>query len=378
MVINQKKVRFIMIKLFEPHVTDDEINAVIEVIKSKNWASGAGGERVIEFEEKFNEYIGSKQTVALNSGTAALHLALSLLDIRGKIVFIPSLSFVSTAHAVIYNEGIPVFVDIDEKSLCIDPEDLQRKIQTSQGTAAGLIPVHFGGMPSDMNSLKDICDAYNIHLIDDAAHSCGATYRGRRIGSFEEMSCFSFHPVKNLSMPTGGAITINSTYADMAKKNLNSFRWCGINNRKGPFYDVTSISPNYYMNEVSAAIGLVQLDKLDRLNRRRSEIANKYCSEINAERKMGYNADCVYHLFWIIVEQREKFLEFMRKKNIEVGTHYRPIHTMSAYDQFNTERMAITDNIGKRIVTLPIHPNLSDDQVKFIIETVNSFLGEFT
>lgn len=362
-----------MIKLFEPHVAEEEIKAVTDVIKSKNWASGAGSGKVKEFEDKFNAYIGSKEAVALNSGTAALHLALSLCDIKGKLVFVPSLSFVSTAHAVVYNQGIPVFVDVNEDTLCLDTEDLRKKIESTSETIAGVVPVHFGGMSADMKSLTNICESYNLHLIDDAAHICGGRCDGKKIGSFGEMTCFSFHPVKNLSMPTGGAITINMESSKIAKKKLDSKRWCGIDNRIGPYYDVTSISPNYYMNEISATIGLVQLAKLDRLNKRRSEIAKKYCSKINIERKMKYDDDCVYHLFWILIEKRDNFIEYMQRKGIEVGAHYRPIHTMSIYRETGRKGLPVTEEIGKKIATLPIHPNLSDEQVDLIIESINSY-----
>ncbi|HKR74860.1 MAG TPA: DegT/DnrJ/EryC1/StrS family aminotransferase [Candidatus Nitrosocosmicus sp.] len=364
-----------MIKLFEPNVTEEEVIAAVEVIKSKNWASGAGSGKVKEFEDKFNSYIGSKEAVAVNSGTAALHLALSLYDVKNKVVFVPSLSFVSTAHAVLYNGGIPVFVDVKQDTLCMDPEDLKEKVRTTSGNLAAVIPVHFGGMSSDIDSILKICEVNSMHLLDDAAHICGGKFHGKKIGTFGEMTCFSFHPVKNLSMPTGGAITLNMNSSENAKKKLSSLRWCGIDNRKGTFYDVTSVSPNYYMNEISAAIGLAQLTKLDILNRKRVNIAKKYCSNLTTEKKMQFDEDCVYHLYWIEVETRDNFIKYMQSKGIEVGTHYRPIHTMSAYRQFDKGKLPVTNDVGEKIVTLPIHPNLNDDQVGLIIETTNSYDG---
>lgn len=358
-----------MIKLFDPHVTEEEIKAATDVLRSHNWASGAGTGKVKEFEEKFNAYIGSIQVVAVNSGTAALHLALSLLDVRGKEVLVPSLTFVSSAHAVIYNGGKPVFVDVEPETLCIDPVDVQKKF--GKKTAA-IIPVHFGGMPCKMDEIQKIGKRRNIAVIDDAAHACGGKYRGKKIGSSQMMTCFSFHPVKNLSMPTGGAISINHKSAGAFKKRLDSMRWCGIDGRKKHDYDVTSVAPNYYMNEISAAIGLVQLKKLDRLNARRSEIAKRYAKEIQLAYKMPYSDDCVYHLYWIISERREQLINQLEGKGIEVGTHYRPIHTMSAY-KHDGANIKATDSAGKRIVTIPIHPNLSDDDVSHIIKSINSF-----
>jgi dTDP-4-amino-4,6-dideoxygalactose transaminase len=359
-----------MIKLFDPNVTEEDLNAAKDVLKSHNWASGAGTGKVKEFEEKFSDYIQSKQVTAVNSGTAALHLALSLLDITGKDVLVPSLSFVSTAHAVVYNGGNPVFVDVEPDTLCMDPADVGRKV--SKKTAA-IVPVHFGGMPCKMDEIQGIANINDIALIDDAAHSCGGKYKGKKIGSFEAMTCFSFHPVKNLSMPTGGAISINHRSAAALKKKLDSKRWCGIDNRKKYTYDVTSVMPNYYMNEISAAIGLVQLSKLDRLNIRRKQIAKRYSKEIKLEYKMPYSDDCVYHLYWIMPDDRKALMRNLEAKGIEIGTHYRPIHRMSAYKEKQARaHTKVTDIVGKRIITIPMHANLSDENVSYIIRSVNS------
>jgi perosamine synthetase len=356
-----------MIKLFDPHVTEDEVNAAREVLQSHNWASGAGAGKVKEFEEKFNAYIGSKDVVAVNSGTAALHLALSVLGVEGKDVLMPSLTFVSTAHAAVYNGGRPVFVDVDPDTMCMDPDDIENKI--TKKTAA-IMPVHFGGMPCKMGEIRKIARDRGISIVDDAAHACGSRYAGKKIGSSEAMTCFSFHPVKNLSMPTGGAISINRSAA--FKKKLNSLRWCGIDNRKKYLYDVTSVAPNYYMNEISAAIGLVQLEKLDRLNARRKEIAKRYEQEIKLEHKMPYSDDCVYHLYWIMSDRREELAKHLEEKGVEIGMHYRPVHTMTAYRSARA-RTPATDKAGKKIVTIPIHANLSDDDVSHVIRSINSF-----
>jgi perosamine synthetase len=362
-----------MIKLFDPHVTNDEIEAAKQVILSHNWASGAGLNKVKEFENQFSAYLGSKTVVAVNSGTAALHLALSMVGVQGKDVLVPSLSFVSTAHAAVYSGGNPIFVDVEEDTLCMDSNDLPSKIQS--GKSSVIVPVHFGGLTCDMKKIIKFSKDNDLKIIDDAAHACGSKYNGERIGGFSDiMTCFSFHPVKNLSMPTGGAISINYKSAEGYKKKLNSMRWCGIDSRQNLSYDVTSIAPNYYMNEISAAIGLVQLKKLDRLNSRRQEIAKRYTSEIKIRHKMPYRNDCVYHLYWIAIDKREKLIRDLTIRGIEVGTHYKPIHTMSAYhNKSNQAKIPVTDEVGKKVVTLPIHPNLTDDDITYIIKSVNAF-----
>jgi dTDP-4-amino-4,6-dideoxygalactose transaminase len=250
----------------------------------------------------------------------------------------------------------------------MDPADVKKKIGNK---TAAIVPVHFGGMPCKMDEIQKIARGRNVVVIDDAAHACGGKYREKKIGSFEMMTCFSFHPVKNLSMPTGGAISINHNSAAIRKK-LDSMRWCGIDDRKKYVYDVTSVAPNYYMNEISAAVGLVQLKKLDRLNARRKEIAKRYAKEIRLTYKMPYMENCVYHLYWIVSDHREKLIKHLEDKDIEVGTHYRPIHTMSVYKRARADTK-VTDSVGKRIVTIPIHANLNDDDVSHVIDSVNSF-----
>jgi dTDP-4-amino-4,6-dideoxygalactose transaminase len=249
----------------------------------------------------------------------------------------------------------------------MDSADLKMKVSRR---AAAIVPVHFGGMPCMMREIQKIAKGSGIAIVDDAAHACGAKYRGEKIGSIETMTCFSFHPVKNLAMPTGGAISINRS-ASSLKPKLDSMRWCGIDNRKKYLYDVTSVSPNYYMNEISAAIGLVQLSKMDRLNARRKEIAKRYSQEIELEEKMPYFDDCVYHLYWVMARRRGELASHLEEKGIEVGMHYRPVHTMSAYK--SRAILPVTERAGQRIVTIPVHANLSDDDVSHVIKSINSF-----
>ena len=356
------------IKLFEPIIGKEESKKIIQVLKSGFWASGSGIGNVKSFEEKFQNYIGSKSCVAVNSGTAALHLALSLSDIKGKEVILPSLSFVSTAHSIVYNGGKPIFVDIDPKTLCIDPEKVLEKISNKTKI---ILPVHFAGIPANLKKLKKISKDHNLILIDDAAHACGASYGGKKIGSINEFSCFSFHPVKNLAMPTGGLISLNHKNYKKLKKNLESKRWCGITDRKDVKYDVKELGWNYYMNEFSAAIGLMQLKKLDKMNKSRERISKIYHNEINLNNKMPIEDGSSYHFYWIRVKNRNKFMREMKNVGIETGIHYRPIHKLSLYKQKN--KLLVTENIENEIVSIPNHPNLKINDVEFIIKNINKF-----
>ena len=355
------------IKLFDPAINHLEEKKVLEVLHSGNWASGSGKGNVKKFENSFQKYTNSNDCVAVNSGTAALNVALSLLDLKNKHVILPSMSFVSTANAVILNGGIPVFAEIEPETMCINPESV-KKLLTKKTKV--VLPVHFGGMPCKLEELNHIIEGYDCQIIEDAAHAAGTKYKNRKIGSHSFACCFSFHPVKNLAMPTGGAITINNKEHKKIRKEIESKRWCGITDRKLSEYNIKNIGDNYYMNEFSAAIGLIQLKKLDKMNKQRKNIAKIYSNEINLENKMKFDENCSYHLFWIRVKNRKKFRQILDEKNIETGTHYKPIHTFDFYQKF--KKAPITERIGKEIVTIPMHPNLKTYEIDKIISTINS------
>jgi len=354
------------IKLFDPYVSNQESNVVKKIIKSGFWASGTGTGNVAMFEKKTKDYLSTKSCVAVNSGTAALHLALSLFDIKNKHVILPSLSFVSTAHAVKYNGGKPIFVDVDPQTLNIDIESIKKKITNNTKV---ILPVHFGGLPANLQFLKKLSKQHNCMLIEDASHAMGASYNKNKIGSHGDVVCFSFHPVKNLAMPTGGLISINNKEHKNMKNILNSKRWCGITDRTDSDYDIKEIGWNFYMNEISAGIGLIQLKKLDYMNKLRRKAAQKFFNGINLENKMPYNENCVYHFYWILVKNRSQFRKKLEENGIETGTHYKPIHKMSFYK--TNYSLPNTERISNSIVTIPTHPNLSDVDIERIISLIN-------
>ena len=354
------------IKLFDPAIGNEEEKNVVRTLKSHFWASGSGEGNVKKFENKFKSYVNSRDCIAVNSGTAALNLALSLVDIKNKEVILPSLSFVSTAHSVIINGGIPVFADIEPETLCINPQEIQKLI-TSKTIA--ILPVHFAGLPCNLKEIQNIAEKHSLTIIEDAAHAAGATYNNKKIGSHGAAVCFSFHPVKNLAMPTGGIISINHKEHKQFRKILLARRWCGITDRIDSEYDVKELGWNYYMNEFSAAIGLIQLKKLNKLNNIKKNIAKFYDKQINVEHKIPFDKMCSYHLYWIRVNNRDRFRKELADKGIETGTHYKPIHQMSFYKSSN--KILNTEKIAKEIVTIPIHPNLTKSQLDYIVKSIN-------
>jgi len=356
------------IKLFEPSIGKDEENSIKQVLKSKFWASGAGVGKVLEFEKKFKKYVHSKNCVAVNSGTAALNLALSIYNIKNMEVILPSLTFVATANAVIMNGGKPVFVDVDPYTLNIDVEKIEDSI--SKKTKI-ILPVHFGGLSCNLDKINSLSKKYNLKVVEDAAHAAGSSYKHKKIGSYGNSVCFSFHPIKNLAMPTGGLISLNDKNHIKIQNILHAKRWCGITNRKNTDYDIKQIGNNYYMNEFSASIGLVQLKKLDKLNNIRRKIAKRYSKEIKINSKMQFDQGCSYHLYWILVKNRKKFQKQMAEYGIETGTHYKPVHTFSLYK--SKTKLKNTENIGKSVVTIPCHSNLNENEIEKIIQLTNRF-----
>ena len=356
------------IKLFDPVIDENEIKKVVKTMKSKFWASGSGPGNVLKFENQFKKYVGSDDCIAVNSGTSALNLALSLIDIKNKEVILPSLSFVSTAHAILINGGIPIFVDVEPQTMCINPNEIQKSITAK---TIAILPVHFAGFPCNLKDIQDIAKKHKLTIIEDAAHAAGTTYSKKKIGSHGTAVCFSFHPVKNLAMPTGGLISINHKNHKQFRKTLLARRWCGITDRVDSKYDVKELGWNYYMNEFSAAIGLTQLKKLNSTNKIRKKIAKIYDKELCLERKIPYSQNCSYHIYWIQVNNRTKFRKKMEEMNIETGIHYRPIHTFTMYK--NTAKIPITEKISKKIVSIPIHPNLTENNIDKIIVNVNRF-----
>jgi len=357
-----------MIKLFFPTIDDLEIKATIKTLKSGFWASGTGVGNVKKFENLFKKYTNATECVAVDSGTAALDLALKVVDINKKEVLVPSLTFVSSINAIKYNGGIPIFVDVKSNTLCMDPKDLQNKITKKSKV---ILPVHFGGYSCDMDEIKKISKKNKLLVVEDAAHATGSKYKNKKIGSIGDLTCFSFHPVKNLAMPKGGAITLNYKNRNL-KTKLNSLRWCGISDRKEQIYDVTELGYNYYMDEISSAIGIEQLKKINKFNSRKYKIAKKYHKEIKCLEKMPISKDCSYHLYWILVKNRNTFLKNMKKKGIETGIHYLPVHKMKLYK--SNIKLKVTEKVTKEIVTIPIHPSLKNSEINYIIKTINQLV----
>ncbi|MBI5145294.1 MAG: DegT/DnrJ/EryC1/StrS family aminotransferase [Candidatus Omnitrophica bacterium] len=370
-----------IIPLFKPSMDNKEVRAVRDALFS-GWIGL--GPKTQEFEEKFADYIGVKYAVGVNSGTAALHLALKVLDLRPQDeVITTALTFVSTNHAIIYNNARPVFADIEQDTLTLDIGDIKRKLTPRTKV---ILPVHYGGHPADLDEIIDIVKDRKIYLVEDAAHACGAQYKGRRIGTFGDLTCFSFHAVKNLSVGEGGMITTNNK---KFAERLQRLRWMGINRTtwdraKGKKkyswqYTVDEIGFKEHLDDIHSAIGLVQLSKLEKLNQRRRQIISIYNNAFNKiewitlTREKPY-VKSAYHLYVIRVpyEFRDRLINYLAAKGISAGVHYFPNHFYCIYEPYRTY-LPVTEEVYRKIITLPLYPDLKNSEINRVINAVYSF-----
>jgi perosamine synthetase len=348
-----------VIPLLRPSCSQKEIDYVTEVLKSGWWGIG---EKTALFEKKFAEFIGSKYAVGVNSATSALDLTLKVLNIKGGEVIIPALTFVSTGLAPLYNGCQVVFGDIDEETLCLDYNDVNKKINKK---TVAVIPVHYGGHKAFVD--------YSIPIIEDCAHATGTKDAGKN-----NLGCFSFHPVKNLAMGDGGVITTND---EKIYKRLLSLRWCGIDKttwersqkKYGWDYSINEVGYKMHLNDFNAALGLAQLERINDLNNIRKLRVLQYLYELSSLSWMKlpkYNQDSSWHMFVIRMENRDRFIDYMLAHGISVGVHYKPLNT---YSIFPKTKLPITDRVWKTLVTLPLFPDMTDEQFKYIVKTIKNY-----
>lgn len=371
------------IPVLKPSITEAEIQAVNEVLRS-GWLGL--GPKTAEFEEAFARRVKAKYCVGLNSGTAALHLAMASIHLRSDDeVIVTPMTFISTVHAISYCGANPVFADILPDTLNIDPEDVAQKITPK---TRAIVAVDMAGHPCDWDDLKRIAAEYGLTLIEDAAHACGAFYKKQPVGSIAPLTCFSFHAVKNLTCGEGGAITFQD---DWNNKWFREMRWLGISkdtwSRTGGEtsykwkYWVDELGFKYHMNDISAALGLVQLKRLDDLNLARRKIVTRYNEAFAdldwlvtpVERNYVQSS---WHLYQVKLPDeitRDRFTSHLAEHGIAPGVHYIPSHLHPFYRKNTRSICPIATKVWKTLVTLPIFPDLTSEEQEYVIQAVLDF-----
>ncbi len=334
-------------------------------------ASGmlAQGEVVSNLEHAFADYTETRYCVATNSGTSALHTVLAALGIgEGDEVITTTFSFVATASCILMQRATPVFVDICPNTYNISPDKIEAAI--TERTKA-IIVVHLYGQPCDMDPIMDIAHVHNIRVIEDACQAHGAEYKGRKVGSIGHAGVFSFYPTKNMTTGEGGAITTNDE--EMAALS-RTIREHGQKRR----YWHEMLGYNYRMTDIAAAIGLTQLRKLESLNQRRTDNANCYFEGLRTITTpfVMDNVKHVFHLYTVRVPQRDRFVGYLQSKGIGYGIHYPyPIHKQPLFKDHGHLLLPVAEKASQEVVSLPVHPALTSDDVNYILEVINAYDG---
>jgi len=366
-----------------PTIDEKSIEDVAQVLRS-GWI--ASGPYVAKFESALSTYLGGREVRTVTSGTAALEIALRAAGVReGDGVIVPAMSFAASANVVMRVGAIPVFLDVELRSRNLDlalvPAAISPRVRA-------IMPVHFAGLPVDQERLYDIAAKHGVRVIEDAAHAIGSTYRGRRIGSFGDVACFSFHPNKNMTTIEGGAIAFGSG-VDVDLIELERFH--GIIRDGEGNVDVVRAGGKYNLSDVAARLGLAQLERLDGFTARRRELANLYFDELGIDPpgvlpERGDSGHC-WNMFTLLLPfdqlgmTRAQFQHAMGQRGIGVGVHYPCIPSLTAYRNLSdrsAHRYPNAARIGRETVTLPLFPTMADSDVRRVCEALRAVLAHRT
>ncbi len=374
------------VPLFDLNYTEDEERAVLETIRSK-WISS--GPKTIELEDKFAKMLDAEYAVAVTNSTAALHLAMVLNGVgKGDEVICPSLTFVATANAVRYVGANPVFADIvGYEDLTIDPEDIERRI-TSKTKA--IMVMHYGGNACDMERIMDLAKRHDLRVIEDACHAPLSEYKGSKLGTFGDVGTFSFFSNKNISTGEGGMLVTNSEENYKKAKLLRShgMTTMSFERAKGhsASYDVVELGYNYRIDDLRASLAIVQLDKLKDDLEKREKVRRQYFLELD-------NNDDIYipfrsreefssnYIFPIVLknstcEKRNNVRDKLAEYGIQTSVHYPAVHRFSIYENYFTD-LPKTDYVSENLITLPMYSNLTQEQVRYVVRSLNEILKKY-
>jgi dTDP-4-amino-4,6-dideoxygalactose transaminase len=365
---------------------DEEIEAVTAVLKSE-WLTM--GPKTIEFEKLLSDYLSVQEVVATSNGTASLHLSLLSQGVGlGGEVIVPPLSFVASANAILYTGAKPVFVDIDPTTFNIDVTKIEERI--TERTQA-ILPVHLAGLPAEMDKINQIAEENNLRVVDDAAHAIGAKYHNHSIGTLAKATAFSFFSNKNLSVGEGGAIsTKDKNTADklrlLRSHGLTKSTWSRHHEKDqesyDQLYDMIELGYNYRITEMSAALGIVQLRKIHKFNKVREKLYLQYkdlLSDLPVEMQSipSYVVHS-HHVLPVLVPEGKRAMIRKSMEHAGIGTsiHYTPIHRFTYYQQhgYSNETYPIAEDVGRRVITLPLHQKLREEDVHRVVSKLKELL----
>ncbi|WP_324671002.1 UDP-4-amino-4,6-dideoxy-N-acetyl-beta-L-altrosamine transaminase [Hymenobacter sp. GOD-10R] len=374
------------------HITPDDVQAVIEALQSDFLTQGP---KVVEFEQKFADYIGVKYAVAVSNGTAALHLAALALGVQpGQRVITTPITFAASANCVRYCGGEVYFVDIDPVTALIDLQQVRSLLESHpQGYFHGFIPVDFAGLAVDLEEARQLCDEFGLWLIEDAAHSPGGFFTDSQgaeqwcgNGKFADLSIFSFHPVKHIATGEGGMITTNRE--DLYEKLL-LLRTHGITkdpaklhkNDGGWYYEMQELGYNYRLPDMLTALGISQLRRADEGLARRRAIAARYdaaFADMSGVQPLAGAPGHAYHLYVIQVADRKALYDALRERQIFTQVHYIPVHTMPYYQELGWKNgdFPHAEAYYAHCLSIPMFPSLTDEEQAYVIACIRELLNQ--
>ena len=380
-----------------PLIGQEEIDEVIDTLRV-GWITT--GPKVKRFEEEFASLMGSQSALALNSGTAAMHVALAGLGIGpGDAVITTPMSFCSSVHVIEQVGARPILVDIEPDTLNIDPnkiEDaLQSPIDNRQCKIRALLPVHLYGHPCDMKAIMDIAEKYHLRVVEDAAHALPARFNGQMIGTIGDLTAFSFYSTKNITTAEGGMLTGSPELIEKARiwslHGMSRDAWKRYSDEGSWYYEVVCPGFKYNMPDVAAAIGIQQLRKLNQFQARRKEIVSRYNEVFSHFGELQIPVQRIgiehaWHLYVIRLNlnrlkiNRNQFIEELRTRNIGTSVHFIPVHMHPFYRDkygYKPDDFPVTYREYQRIISLPIYPKMSDQDVEDVIEAVTDIVQRF-
>jgi perosamine synthetase len=366
-----------MIPIAKPVFINETVRDIQEVLQSGHLIQGS---KTAKFEEEFKKRVGAKYAYAVSSGTAALHTAYTTTLKPGDEVIVPDFTFIATASTAVFAGGRPVFADIDAETLMIDPEDVKEKITSKTKTIA---PVHLFGNAADMKVLSEIADEHSIYLVNDAAQAHGTKIEGKDVGAFDDLNCYSFYPTKTLTTGEGGLITTNSK--ELYNKGI-LFRNHGQQTR----YLSISLGLNYRMTDIAAAIGLNQLKVFDEFLTKRKHNAKTLTEGLSRihglkPQKPGKGVDHSYSYYTVIMDldqfkcSRDEFVNALIAENIECIVYYPiPLSKQPALKRYGSKtKCPVAEDISQKVFSIPVHPSLSEEDLKKILEALEKVSNHF-
>ena len=360
-----------MIPIYQPSLKGNEKKYVTKCLDT-NWISSKG-EFVNLFEKKFASYVGTNYATSVSNGTIALHLAMLTLGIgEGDEVIVPTFTYIASVNAITYVNAKPIFVDSEEEYWQIDTDSIEDKI-TSKTKA--ILAVHLYGHPCNMDKLIQICKKYKIFLIEDCAEAIGSKYNGEFVGTFGDISTYSFYGNKTITTGEGGMLITND---QTLHERAVHFKTQGLAKHRQYWHDV--IGYNFRMTNICAAIGLAQLENINKILKKKRKIAETYANAFINSNEIEFHNEHPnhYHSYWMCSillkdnKKRDDLREFLEKKGIETRPTFYPVHTMTMYSK-RYKNFSVAEDLGRKGINLPSYPDLSTEEINFIIVTINEF-----